>query len=388
MINNSQFIFAFIIFLKNIVLYVLVAILALDWLKGLPIILPIVLIVAFFTVFERKILAGIQRRRGPNVVGLYGLLQAFADAFKLLSKETIIPSLANNLLFIFAPIFIFLMSMLSWGILPINFKYVIADIDIGLLFLFANSSFGVYGLILSGWASNSKYAFLGSLRSAAQLISYEISMLIIIMPVLAATSSLNMTHIVLCQKYLFYWLPFFPCFFFFICALAETNRIPFDLPEAESELVSGYNVEYSAIGFVFFFLAEYANITLMSSIIIILFLGGWTPWLSISFFKFIPFWFWFPYKLVLIMYIFIWIRGSLPRYRYDQLMILGWKVILPTTLAVLIFYLNLIFAWGGFHKMRGWFKFDGKFWQWQDRVIAWWFAVKTFMGAYKHNRKK
>jgi NADH-quinone oxidoreductase subunit H len=324
-----------------------------EWLKALPILLPLILAVAFFTVLERKVLAGIQRRRGPNVVGLFGILQAFADAFKLLSKETVIPSASNVGLFILAPIFIFLLSLLSWAVIPLDFTRVIADLDIGLLFVFTSSSFGVYGIILSGWASNSKYAFLGSLRSAAQLISYEVSMALVIMPLLLLSGSTNLTAIVLAQQPIFFWWPFFPSFLlFFISALAETNRVPFDLPEAESELVSGFNVEYSAIGFVLFFLAEYANIILMSSLITICFLGGWLPWFS---FLPIPTYVWFAVKILLVMFTFIWIRGTVPRYRYDQLMNLGWKVILPLALALLFFSLGASYFFGAFHWRRSFF---------------------------------
>jgi NADH-quinone oxidoreductase subunit H len=280
--------------------------------------------IAFFTLFERKVLAGIQRRRGPNVVGLFGIFQAFADAVKLLAKETIIPSASNSILFLGAPIFIFTISLTSWSVIPFDYMVVISDISLGLLFVFVLSSFGVYGIIIAGWASNSKYAFLGSLRSAAQLVSYEISMLLVIMPILMVVGSTNLTTIVLAQSRAFFYIPFFPSFLlFFISALAETNRVPFDLPEAESELVSGYNVEYSSVGFVLFFLAEYSNIIIMSALISILFLGGWLPFLSLfGLLNFVPSWFWFAFKIVFIIFVFIWIRGSLPRYRYDQLMTL------------------------------------------------------------------
>jgi NADH-quinone oxidoreductase subunit H len=232
---------------------------------------------------ERKILASMQRRRGPNVVGIFGLLQAIADALKLLSKESIIPSTSNTFIFIGAPIFTFFISYVSWIVIPFDLNIVIADINLGILFIFAMSSLGVYGIIMAGWSSNSKYAFLGGLRSAAQLISYEISMGLVIMPVLLLSQSTNLTDIVLSQSTIFYIIPLFPSFIlFFISILAETNRIPFDLPEAESELVSGYNVEYSAIGFTFFFLAEYSNIMLMSSLVTILFLGGWLPFINSS----------------------------------------------------------------------------------------------------------
>jgi len=320
-----------------------------DLLKFLPIILPILLSVAFFTVLERKVLASIQRRRGPNVVGIFGLLQAFADGIKLLLKETIIPSSSNSFIFILAPIFTFLLSLLSWSLIPFDKFIIIADINLSVLFLFAFSSLGVYGIIMSGWSSNSKYAFLGALRSSAQLISYEVSMAIIIMPILACSYSTNLTNIILAQDNILFCFIFFPsCILFFISILAETNRVPFDLPEAESELVSGYNVEYSSVGFVLFFLAEYSNIILMSAFMACLFFGGWLP---LFFFYFIPGWFWLSLKVVIIGFFFIWIRAILPRFRYDQLMELGWKTILPISLSYLFFSINCLYLFGGFDKI-------------------------------------
>lgn len=325
------FILKFIIF--NIIIYII----TIDVLKSLPIILPLLLAVAFFTVFERKVLAAMQRRRGPNVIGIYGILQAIADALKLISKETLIPGYSNIYIFIISPIFTFLISMLCWSLIPFDFNIVISDINLGILFLFAFSSLGVYGIIMSGWSSNSKYAFLGSLRSSAQFISYEISMGLLIIPIILITDSFNITSIVLAQDTIFNCITFFPFFILFlITGLAETNRVPFDLPEAESELVSGYNVEYSSIGFTFFFLAEYANIILMSSIIVILFLGGWLAPFSYLNGSII-----FAIKLLIIMFFFVWIRATLPRYRYDHLMYIGWKVILPLSLGFSIFSLFL-----------------------------------------------
>jgi NADH-quinone oxidoreductase subunit H len=327
---------------KALFLYIFINIINIDFLKCLPIILPILLAVAFFTVFERKVLAAMQRRRGPNVVGIYGLLQAIADAIKLLSKETLIPGSSNLYIFLFSPIFTFLISMLCWSLVPFDYGIVISDINLGVLFLFAFSSLGVYGIIMSGWASNSKYSFLGSLRSSAQFISYEVSMGLLLVPLVLISESFNITSIVLSQLDIFYFVTLFPFFaLFLITALAETNRVPFDLPEAESELVSGYNVEYSSVGFTLFFLAEYSNIILMSSIIVFLFLGGWLP----LFFSFLAGSFYFSIKLLLVMFFFVWVRATLPRYRYDQLMLLGWKVILPLSLAFTLFsiFMALLF---------------------------------------------
>lgn len=335
-----QFLIKSILFSVKLGIVGVLLLLDIDYIKALPIVLPLILSIAFFTLLERKVLAGIQRRKGPNMVGWAGILQAFADAVKLLTKESIVPSSANSLIFIIAPIFIFTISLLSWAVLPFDYGIVIADLNIGILFILAVSSFGVYGIILSGWASNSKYAFLGSLRSAAQLISYEISMALVIMPVLLAAGNTNLTQIVLSQQTIMYMIPFFPSFLlFFISGLAETNRVPFDLPEAESELVAGYHVEYSAVGFVLFFLAEYSNILLMSALIVLLFLGGWLPFLGINI---APSWVYMALKVVFVVFCFIWIRGTLPRYRYDQLMVIGWKLILPLSIALLFISINYL----------------------------------------------
>lgn len=315
----------------------------LNWLRFLPIIIPIILSIAFFTVFERKILAAMQRRRGPNVTGIFGLLQAFADGFKLIGKETIIPSSSNFIIFLLAPMFTFTLSIFSWIVIPFDFNIVIVDINLGLLFLFAVSSINIYGIVMSGWSSNSKYAFLGAFRSSAQLISYEVSLGLIIMPVLLFTGSANLSTIVLMQEDLFFFLPLWPSvILFFISILAETNRLPFDLPEAESELVSGFNVEYSSLTFALFFLAEYSSMILMCSLMVILFFGGWLPIISIGPFYLIPNWVWFSLKVVFFMFLFVWVRGSLPRYRYDQLMTLGWKVILPLSFSLLIYSIGLL----------------------------------------------
>jgi NADH-quinone oxidoreductase subunit H len=313
--------------------------------KVLAIVVPLLLAVAYFTLAERKIMGAIQRRRGPNVVGTFGLLQPLADGAKLLLKETIIPSNANTILFILAPIITFLLSLLGWGVIPFGEGIVFADINVGILYLFAVSSLGVYGVIISGWASNSKYAFLGALRSAAQMVSYEVSLGVIIITVLICAGSLNLSDIVLAQQGVWYAVPLFPMFImFYISALAETNRHPFDLPEAEAELVSGYNVEYSAMGFALFFLGEYANMLIMSGMTVILFLGGWLPLFSFAPFTWVPGPIWFGLKLIIFAAGFAWARAAFPRYRYDQLMRLGWKIFLPLSLGWLFLTAGILLS--------------------------------------------
>ncbi len=311
--------------------------------KILGIIVPLLIAVAYLTLAERKVMASMQRRKGPNVVGPFGLLQPLADGLKLLVKEPVLPSNANTVLFAAAPIITFLLSLISWAVIPFGYGLVLSDLNVGILYVFAISSLGVYGIILAGWASNSKYAFLGALRSAAQMVSYEVSIGLIIITVLLCVGSLNMSEIVMAQANMWYGLPLFPLLvLFFISALAETNRAPFDLPEAEAELVAGYNVEYSSMGFALFFLGEYANMILMSSICSILFLGGWLPPLNISIFYWIPSGFWLGLKISFFLFLFIWVRAAFPRYRYDQLMRLGWKVFLPLSLACVIFVAGLL----------------------------------------------
>jgi len=313
--------------------------------KALLIALPLIIAVAYFTLVERKVMAGIQRRRGPDVVGAWGLIQPFADAAKLILKETILPSTANTVLFVIAPILSFMLSLIGWAVIPFGDTYVLSDINVGVLYLFAVSSLGVYGIIMSGWASNSKYAFLGGLRSAAQMVSYEVSIGFIIIAVVICTGSLNLSTIVLSQETVWYALPLFPMFFmFFISALAETNRHPFDLPEAEAELVAGYNVEYSAAGFALFFLGEYANMIMMSSVTTILFLGGWLPLINILPFTLVPGPLWFGLKVCFFVLLFIWARAAYPRYRYDQLMRLGWKIFLPLSLGMVLFIAGILIA--------------------------------------------
>ena len=293
-----------------------------NWiLQILIIVIPLLIAVAYFTLAERKILASIQRRRGPAVVGLWGLGQALADGLKLLVKETILPSTSNVIIFIIAPILTFLLAIMGWAVIPFGEGLVLSDLNVGILYIFAVSSLGVYGIITSGWASNSKYAFLGALRSTAQMVSYEVSIGLIIINVLLCAGSLNLSTIVLAQESIWYIIPLFPVFLmFFIAALAETNRAPFDLPEAEAELVAGYNVEYSAMGFALFFLGEYTNILIMCALLTILFLGGWLPLIDIFPLNCIPGPIWFGLKMSLMVFAFIWVRGAYPRYRYDQLM--------------------------------------------------------------------
>jgi len=303
--------------------------------KVLIIIVPLLISVAYFTLAERKIMGAMQRRRGPNVIGTFGLLQPLADGFKLLVKETVLPSNANKFLFIISPIITFVISLMGWAIIPYDKYSVLSDINIGVLYLFAISSLGVYGIIMSGWSSNSKYAFLGALRSAAQMVSYEVSIGFIIATIVVCCGSFNLQTIIESQKNVWFVIPFFPLFLmFFTSALAETNRHPFDLPEAEAELVSGYNVEYSAMGFALFSLGEYANMLLMSSLNVILFFGGWlSPFIILNF---IPGPIWFGVKICFFVILYIWMRAALPRYRYDQLMGLGWKVFLPISLTYLM----------------------------------------------------
>jgi NADH-quinone oxidoreductase subunit H len=308
------------------------------------IVIPILIAVAYFTLFERKILAFMQRRKGPNVIGFFGLLQPLADGLKLLLKETVIPTNSNKMIFIIAPILTFTLSLINWAIIPFSQNFVLSDIKLGVLFLLAVSSLGVYGIICAGWSSNSKYAFLGSLRSTAQMISYEIALSLIILSIIVCTQNLNLIEITLFQENIWFVIVILPAFLmFFSSALAETNRPPFDLPEAEGELVAGYNVEYSAMSFALFFLAEYSNIILMSCSIVIFFFGGFLSPFNIYIFSLIPSWLWFSLKVNFIMFIFIWIRAAFPRLRYDQLMILSWKVYLPLSLGLFLYISGYIY---------------------------------------------
>ena len=301
--------------------------------KILVIVVPLLIAVAYLTYFERKVIGAMQLRKGPNVVGPFGLLQPFADGMKLMAKETILPAGANKIMFMIAPVLTFILSLIAWAVIPFDEGWVLADINVGVLYLFAISSLGVYGVIMSGWASNSKYAFLGALRSAAQMVSYEVSIGFVIITVLLCVGSLNLSEIVMAQKTVWFGIPLLPMFVvFFISALAETNRAPFDLPEGESELVAGYFVEYSSMSFALFFLGEYANMILMSAMTVILFMGGWLPPLDIAPFNWIPGIVWFSLKIMMVLFCFLWVRATFPRYRYDQLMRLGWKVFLPLSL--------------------------------------------------------
>ncbi len=310
--------------------------------------LPLLIGVAMSVYFDRKIWAAVQLRRGPNIVGPWGLLQSFADGLKLFLKETIIPTGANKGLFLIAPMITFTLALIGWAVIPFGENLAISNLNVGILYLLAVSSLGVYGIILSGWASNSRYPFLGALRSAAQMVSYEVSIGFILVTILVKVGSLNLTDIVLAQSGGFFsWhlIPFFPIFvMFFISALAETNRPPFDLPEAEAELVAGYQVEYSAMAFALFFLGEYANILLMSAMMAILFLGGWQA--PIEVLNFIPGWIWMIGKIIFFFWMFAMVKAFVPRYRYDQLMRLGWKVFLPLSLFFVIFYSGVMMYMG------------------------------------------
>ena len=314
-------------------------------LKIIAITIPLLLAVAFLTLAERKVLASMQRRKGPNVVGIVGIFQPIADGLKLLVKEPVLPSSANIVIFLFAPVLTFFASQVAWAVIPFDQGAVLADLNCGLLYVFAISSLGVYGIITAGWSSNSKYAFLGSLRSAAQMVSYEVSIGLILITVLICVGSLNLSQIVQAQERIWFCVPLFPLLImFFISCLAETNRAPFDLPEAEAELVAGYNVEYSSMGFALFFLGEYANMIVMSSLISLFFLGGWLPPFNAQLFYWCPGIFWFGIKVVFVLFFFIWVRAAFPRYRYDQLMRLGWKVLLPLSLAWVVFVSGILLS--------------------------------------------
>ncbi|EWY42119.1 NADH:ubiquinone oxidoreductase subunit H [Skermanella stibiiresistens SB22] len=316
-------------------------------LQIVAIIIPLLVGVAYLTYAERKVLAAMQLRQGPNMVGPFGLFQPLADGLKLFGKETVIPAGANRVVFVFAPMLTFLLSLIAWAVIPFSSTMVLANINVGVLYLFAISSLGVYGIIMAGWASNSKYAFLGGLRSAAQMVSYEVSIGFVIITVLLCVGSLNLSDVVLAQRTVWFAIPLFPMFVvFFISALAETNRAPFDLPEGESELVGGYNVEYSAMTFALFFLGEYANMILMSAMTSILFLGGWLPPFDIAPLNWIPGPIWFALKIALVLFMFLWVRATVPRYRYDQLMRLGWKVFLPFSLFWVILTAGVLVTFG------------------------------------------
>jgi NADH-quinone oxidoreductase subunit H len=309
--------------------------------------IPILVSVALIVWFDRRVWAFVQKRRGPNVVGPFGLLQTVADALKFMFKEIIIPASANKVIFILAPIVTMTLALIAWAVIPFSEELVLSNINVGILYLFAISSLGVYGIIMGGWASNSKYPFLGSIRSAAQMVSYEVSIGIIIVNVLLCVGSLNLKDIVLAQKNIWFIIPLFPMFvIFFISALAETNRPPFDLPEAESELVAGYQTEYSGMMYAMFWLGEYANILLMCAMGSILFLGGWLSPINLYPFNLLPSPFWMILKILLLFFLFALVKAIVPRYRFDQLMRLGWKVFLPVSLIWVILTASYLYYFG------------------------------------------
>ena len=317
--------------------------------KILFLLVPVLVSVAMIVWLDRRVWAFVQKRQGPNVVGPFGLLQSLADALKYIFKEIIIPSSSNKVIFILAPIVTMTLALIAWAVIPFSATQVLADINVGVLYLFAVSSLGVYGIIMGGWASNSKYPFLGAIRSAAQMVSYEVSIGVIIINVLLCVGSLNLNDIVIAQKNLWFVIPLFPMFvIFFISALAETNRPPFDLPEAEAELVAGYQTEYSGMMYAMFWLGEYANILLMCSLGSILFLGGWLSPIDLYPFTLVPAPFWLIFKILLLFILFSLVKAIVPRYRYDQLMKLGWKIFLPLSLIWVVitssylFYFNLL----------------------------------------------
>jgi NADH-quinone oxidoreductase subunit H len=316
-------------------------------LEVLCIVVPLLLAIAYYTYFERKVLAYSQLRKGPNVVGPFGLFQPLADGLKLLMKETVVPSGANRIVFVAAPMITFTLALVAWAVIPFDVGMVVSNINVGILYLFAISSLSVYGIIMAGWASNSRYAFLGALRSAAQMVSYEVSIGFVFVTVLLCAGSLNLTTIVEAQRHIWYVIPLLPmAVVFFVSGLAETNRAPFDLPEGESELVAGFHVEYSAMTFGLFFLGEYGNMILMSAMTSILFLGGWLSPIPLEPFTWIPGPVWLLAKILFVMFCFLWVRATFPRFRYDQLMRLGWKVFLPLSLFWLVLTAGFLTATG------------------------------------------
>ena len=313
----------------------------------LAVIVPLLLAVAYLTYAERKVLAFSQLRKGPNVVGPFGLLQPYADGLKLLVKETVVPSGANRAVFIVAPVVSFALSLAAWAVVPFGPGLVVANINVGILYIFAISSLGVYGIILAGWASNSRYAFLGALRSAAQMVSYEVAIGFVLVAVLLCVGSLNLSDVVEAQRHVWFALPLLPMFvIFFISGLAETNRAPFDVVEGESEIVAGYFVEYSAMSFALFYLGEYANMILISAMTSVLFLGGWLAPAGFPPFTWVPGPIWFALKIAFVLFCFLWVRATFPRFRYDQLMRLGWKVFLPLSLFWLVLTAGVLTAFG------------------------------------------
>ena len=317
--------------------------------KILFLLIPVLVSVAMIVWLDRRVWAFVQKRQGPNVVGPFGLLQSLADALKYIFKEIIIPASSNKVIFILAPIITMTLALIAWAVIPFGVEQVLADINVGILYIFAVSSLGVYGIIMGGWASNSKYPFLGAIRSAAQMVSYEVSIGIIIINVLLCVGSLNLNDIVIAQKEMWFIIPLFPMFvIFFISALAETNRPPFDLPEAEAELVAGYQTEYSGMMYAMFWLGEYANILLMCALGSILFLGGWLSPIDLYPFNLIPGALWLIFKILFLFILFALVKAIVPRYRYDQLMRLGWKIFLPLSLTYVVltasylFYFNLL----------------------------------------------
>ena len=317
--------------------------------KILFLLVPVLVSVAMIVWLDRRVWAFVQKRQGPNVVGPFGLLQSLADALKYIFKEIIIPASSNKVIFILAPIITMTLALIAWAVIPFGVEQVLADINVGILYIFAVSSLGVYGIIMGGWASNSKYPFLGAIRSAAQMVSYEVSIGIIIINVLLCVGSLNLNDIVVAQKEMWFVIPLFPMFvIFFISALAETNRPPFDLPEAEAELVAGYQTEYSGMMYAMFWLGEYANILLMCALGSILFLGGWLSPIDLYPFDLIPGALWLIFKILFLFILFALVKAIVPRYRYDQLMRLGWKIFLPLSLTYVVltasylFYFNLL----------------------------------------------